>query len=124
MEPKDFIAARRRLGKTQKEMAQLLGISLKAVSSYEQGWRTIPSYVERQLLFLLMKTQQGNQVSQNCWDLKDCPTAKRKTCPAYEFHSGEICWFVSGTLCSGHDKKSWQDKLAYCRACVVLKDST
>ena len=34
-------------------MAQILGSSLKAVQSFEQGWRKIPVHVERQMLFLL-----------------------------------------------------------------------
>ena len=42
---------RQELLKTQKQMSELLGISLKAVQSFEQGWRIIPPYVERRLYF-------------------------------------------------------------------------
>ena len=53
MEKKQFSEIRRHLGKTQLQMAQLLGISLKAIQSFEQGWRNIPVHIERQVLFLL-----------------------------------------------------------------------
>ena len=49
----EFSSIRAYLGKTQKELAQLLGTSLKAIQSFEQGWRRIPVHVERQVLFLL-----------------------------------------------------------------------
>mgnify|MGYP001822735688 FL=1 len=50
MEKNEFTTIRKKLAKTQKELSELLGTSLKAVSSYEQGWRNIPVHVERQLL--------------------------------------------------------------------------
>jgi hypothetical protein len=36
------------LGKTQKQMARLLGISIRTIQSYEQGLRKIPVHTERQ----------------------------------------------------------------------------
>ena len=47
MDDKEFLRARKILEKTQKELAELLGSSIKAVHSYEQGWRTVPAHVER-----------------------------------------------------------------------------
>jgi len=55
MDSAEFSLFRKKLQKTQKELAQLLGTSLKAIHSYEQAWRTIPPHVERQLLYLVMK---------------------------------------------------------------------
>lgn len=49
MDREIFSTLRAKLGKTQKALAELLGVSLKAVQSYEQGWRAIPMHVERQL---------------------------------------------------------------------------
>ena len=49
MDSNEFKSFRKKLNKTQKQMSQLLGTSLKAIHSYEQGWRTIPPAVERQL---------------------------------------------------------------------------
>ena len=47
MNSKEFIYFRKKLNKTQKQMAQLLGTSLKAIHSYEQGWRSVPPSAER-----------------------------------------------------------------------------
>ena len=52
MDSGEFSALRRRMQKTQKEMAQLLGVSLRSVQSFEQGWRKVPVHIERQMLFL------------------------------------------------------------------------
>ena len=56
MESTEFKELRAKLGKTQAQMAQLLGVSLKAVHSYEQGWRSVPAAVERQMYFLTVKS--------------------------------------------------------------------
>ena len=58
MESKEFAELRKKLNKTQKELAILLGVSLKAIGSYEQGWRTIPNHIERQLLYLVCQIRQ------------------------------------------------------------------
>ena len=59
MDKKQFSRIRRRLRKSQSEMAQLLTVSVRAVQSFEQGWRNIPAHVERQMLFLLAKEKLG-----------------------------------------------------------------
>lgn len=123
MEKKDFATIRKKLGKTQKETATLLGISLKAVCSYEQGWRTIPTHVERQLLFLLTRKRKSSTKSQNCWELKNCPEERRNKCPAWEFNSGKFCWFINGTICECAAQKSWDEKILICRDCIVMKDA-
>ena len=48
-----FAEIRAYLGKTQKQMAQLMGTSAKAIESFEQGWRNITPHIERQVYFLL-----------------------------------------------------------------------
>jgi len=61
MEKKEFSKIRKKLAKTQKQLAALLGMSLKTIHSYEQGWRSIPAHIERQLFFLLIKQRGNNQ---------------------------------------------------------------
>jgi DNA-binding XRE family transcriptional regulator len=39
VERKEFAGFRKMMKKTQREMEQLLGVSIKAIHSYEQGWR-------------------------------------------------------------------------------------
>jgi len=122
MEKKDFAAIRKKLGRTQKEIAILLGISLKAVCSYEQGWRTIPGHVERQLLFLVTRKRQKSGKNQNCWELKNCPDERRNRCPAWEFNSGKFCWFISGTICECAARESWEEKIQICKNCIVMRE--
>ena len=52
MTSREFAGFRKKIGKSQRDMARLLGLSIKAVHSYEQGWRKIPGSVERQVFFL------------------------------------------------------------------------
>ncbi len=122
MDSKEFVEIRKKLDKLQREIANLLGISLKAVCSYEQGWRTIPAHAERQLLFLLSRKGTRGRENSNCWDLRNCPEERRNACPAWEYNAGEFCWFINGTICEGGPSKSWEKKLEVCKNCVVMKD--
>lgn len=119
MEKSEFISIRKKLAKTQKELSELLGVSLKAISSYEQGWRNIPPHVERQLLFLYSKKNVHS--AQNCWDILECPDQVRQQCPAWEFKSGTHCWFINGTICNHQAQKNWHEKIRICRECPVFK---
>ena len=120
MDGHEFAHLRKALSKTQKEVANLLGTSLKAVHSYEQGWRTIPTHVERQLLFLYLRRRDASRKPGACWKIKQCPPEHRNQCPAWEFRAGTLCWFISGTICEGAVRKHWHQKIAMCRECEVL----
>ena len=122
MEKDQFKEIRAKLDKTQKEIAQLLGVSIKAIHSYEQGWRKIPHHVERQLLFLIFKTTNKHRNPQDkCWDILECPEKVQKTCPAWEFNAGDLCWFINGTKCNGKARASWKEKMEECQKCKVFK---
>jgi DNA-binding transcriptional regulator YiaG len=49
----DIPRVRKVLGVSQAQMAALLGISTKAVQSYEQGSRSVPAHVQRLAALLL-----------------------------------------------------------------------
>ena len=102
-------------------MSQLLGLSVKAVRSYEQGWRTIPTHVERQMLFLVTQMNKQPKEQEPCWLLKNCPTERKTLCPAWEFQSGDLCWFINGTRCEGRGLSDWKAKMAVCRRCEVFR---
>ena len=121
MQDKEFSAFRKKLRKTQKQMAQLLGTSIKAIHSYEQGWRTIPVHVERQLYFLLTRKLSGKTRGKPCWDKRSCPKEQREQCPAWEFATGDLCWFINGTICDGMVHDSWKEKMKRCHTCDVFK---
>lgn len=121
MDSKEFFRARKKLEKTQKQMAELLGSSIKAIHSYEQGWRSIPGHVERQVFFLISRQRNAdNGGPQKCWVAKKCPTKRKKECPAWEFRAGELCWFINGTICECTAQENWKEKMKICRECEVL----
>jgi DNA-binding XRE family transcriptional regulator len=120
MDKTEFSRIRNRLGKSQRELAQLLGTSVKAVESFEQGWRRITVHVERQMLFLL-SLKSGPHQFPACWEVQDCPEHLRNQCPAWEFKAGHLCWFINGTICRGEVQKDWASKMKICRQCSVLK---
>ncbi|MCP4396924.1 MAG: transcriptional regulator [bacterium] len=118
---KEFVRIRKILGKTQKQLAELLGTSLKAIHSYEQGWRNVPWYVERQLLFVLSRKNGRRDPAEACWEIKNCSEEQRAKCPAWEFNTGDLCWFINGTICAGLPQKNWQEKMEICRHCEAFR---
>ena len=121
MKKKELSLIRRYFGKTQKQLAQLLGISAKAIQSFEQGWRSVPIHIERQLLLLLSLKQSRAESSRTCWVVNKCPMETRKNCPAWEFHAGHLCWCINGTICQGSPQRSWPKKMQMCRKCKVFR---
>lgn len=119
MDSEEFTRARKKLKKTQKQLAQLLGTSIKAVRSYEQGWRVVSTHVERQMFFLLSRIN-AERKSKPCWVIKKCPVRRKKECPAWEFQAGRLCWFINGTICECKAQKNWKEKMKICRQCEVL----
>ena len=115
-----FARCREKLGKTQKELAQLLGTSIKSVHGYEQGWRKIPAHIQRQLMYLVLKKRFGRRKLKPCWEINRCPAKLRNNCPAKEFKAGDLCWFVSGTLCDCSPHDNWEEKIAVCRRCEAF----
>lgn len=106
--------------KTQKQMSEILGISLKAIQSFEQGWRKIPPYVERQALFLIALKMRTRRPIPSCWEIRRCPSRMRENCPAWELKSGHLCWFIDGTIRQGKPQKSWAPKMLLCKKCQVF----
>jgi hypothetical protein len=121
MDAAEFKTYRSEMKKSQLRMAQLLGVSLKAVQGYEQGWRNIPPSIERQVFFLVYQLRIPSGERKTCWEARNCHHQKRAQCPAYEFGLGHICWFVNGTLCDGEPQESWGQKIDFCRRCEMFK---
>lgn len=121
VDSKAFLFLRKRLNKTQKEMSQLLGTSIKAIQGYEQGWRSVPAHVERQIFFLVSRKRGGEKSRKACWVIKKCPREQRQKCPAWEFQAGRLCWFINGTICEGKVQRDWDKKMKMCKDCEVLE---
>ena len=121
MDKEQLVKIRHALGKTQTEMARLLGCSLKAIQSFEQGWRRVPTHIERQIIFLLHMKRAPEKRYKPCWEIEQCPEETREHCPAWEFKAGHICWFINGTICHGQVQENWQKKMKICKKCSVFK---
>jgi len=121
MKRTQFAAIRRHLEKTQSQMAQILGVSPKAIQSFEQGWRNIPVHIERQVLLILALKSRASKKTKPCWLTRRCPAETRQNCPAWQFDAGNLCWFINGTICEGTAQGSWQKKMKICRDCEVYQ---
>lgn len=124
MDHYEFQSYRQRLQKTQKQLSELLGASLKAIQSFEQGWRKVPVHIERQMYFLLSLQKRRGRDIRPCWEVRNCSMERRRDCPAWELDAGTLCWFINGTICEGKPQSSWSSKIKLCRKCEVFKTST
>ena len=121
LKKEEFSRIRRYLGKTQSQLAQLLGVSYKAIQSFEQGWRNIPVHTERQVLFLVALKKASPKKDRPCWVVRKCPMETKRNCPAWELQAGYLCWFINGTICQGQVQSSWRKKMELCRQCNVFQ---
>jgi DNA-binding XRE family transcriptional regulator len=120
MDNKEFTQVRDHLGKTQNQLARLLSVSLKAIHSYEQGWRNIPTSVERHLLYLLSIKRATEKNTKPCWEITNCPDEWKIHCTAWEHKLGNLCWFVNGTYCKDKFNDIWEQKMETCRECEAF----
>jgi DNA-binding XRE family transcriptional regulator len=118
MHKKEFSQIRTILGKTQNQMARILCVSPKAIQSFEQGWRKIPTNTEREMLLLLYLKSSGRS-SRTCWEITRCPEEWRNNCIVWDLQRGDFCWYFSGTNCKGQIIKSWNEKFELCKNCEV-----
>ena len=121
MDKKEFTKIRQFLGKTQEKLAEILCVSHKAVQSYEQGWRQIPAYIEKQMILLFSLKSTIDKNIRPCWEIKSCPPEWRFSCIIWELKAKNFCWFLNGTFCLGKTQKNWHDKINVCRQCDVYK---
>ena len=113
---------RAELGCSQREMAAVLGVSKKAIESYEQGWRKTPPHVEQMVLLqAILRRHPDLRKIPRCWSLNKCSLEIRKRCPSAKLKLAGFCWFITGTLCHGEPAGSWAAKRDRCLECQVMK---
>ena len=108
------------LNRTQGELAAALGISEKAVQSYEQGWRAVPARVLIQLLVLLALYRKQTMDDVPCWEIRQCPPDRRNACASFTVGRGQFCWLIGTTACRPRSKKT-PDLLLPCMECAVVR---
>jgi DNA-binding XRE family transcriptional regulator len=122
MSPAEFTNIRNTLKKSQSSFAALLGISIRSVQAYEQGWREIPSQVARMAFYILYQKHLGQRAVKPCWEIKKCPHQWWEKCPVKEFEAQGPCWFLNGNFCQGDHHAAWDEKMEICKACLVYKN--
>ncbi len=122
LDPSDLQEVRKALGKSQAELAELLGVSTRAVQSYEQGWRPVPAHVQRvaSLLLFLDWRERGGRVKP-CWDIRRCSDDVRSKCTVGQLAAGDLCWLLMGYRCRGRTQRSAEVQMARCRSCEVMR---
>ena len=124
MQKEEFFKIRKKLGKTQKEMAALLAISIKTVESYEQGLRNIPVNVRRIVYFILFKLNMDKFTEKElCWDKKKCPSHIRENCVSWLAKEGFFCWFLTGKSCLREKLLSSKFSDDNCFNCIFFKEN-
>lgn len=112
---------RKMLGRTQAELGAALGISTKAVQSYEQGWRRVPVHVLIQLLVLVDLNERSAQAEYApCWQLRNCDPKLRETCAAFTMSVGRLCWSVGSRACPAKPGDGDSDAFP-CMSCPVVR---
>ncbi len=106
------------LGLSQSQLARLLGVSPRAVQSYEQGWRTLPQPTATQLMTVLALHRDHPDQYTPCWSLTGCPAEKRARCAADKVGRGRFCWLLSGQACGGPKVTG----PLLCIDCVVIRN--
>jgi DNA-binding XRE family transcriptional regulator len=91
-------AVRKSLAMTQAEFAGVLGVSVRAVQSYEQGWRVIPTATILHMFALLASIRRRDLGEVPCWVLKGCSDSARADCRSHCLNGGLFCWLVAGNV--------------------------
>jgi transcriptional regulator with XRE-family HTH domain len=113
---------RAKLGMSQRELALYLGVSIRAIQSSEQGWRTLSPALERLLLLLLLTKRHGDQLHQlTCWTSRQCSPDRCAECIIYSSRQGYLCWLLTGNRCHEHTMQHYHEKLAHCTQCAFFQ---
>jgi transcriptional regulator with XRE-family HTH domain len=113
---------REALAKSQREMADLLGISVRAVQSYEQGWRALPSSVQKlAVLLLLLRQREEKPALPSCWEITECDPEKTASCYSRSCGKGQLCWLVTNDKQRCRWMADHEDALQACSRCPVMR---
>jgi DNA-binding XRE family transcriptional regulator len=120
----DLRSIREHLGLTQSAFATLVGFSVRAIQSCEQGWRHPSPALEKMAILLYIARQQGKKLGElACWDLMNCSPAHRDECVAYTTRQGHLCWFLTGNLsCAQQPLENWEEKKQICFRCGFFRN--
>jgi DNA-binding XRE family transcriptional regulator len=107
---------RKKVGMTQAALARALGVSIRAVQSYEQGWRDVPTHIMVQLLVLAAAFYPRGE-RKTCWEIRGCSPEAMEKCPCCKT-DGMLCWLVTGRKAA--PCREGHDDLSACLECPVV----
>lgn len=113
-------AVRAKLGLSQSKLADMLGVSPRAVQSYEQGWRSPPRPYAMQLMTVLALHVEVPSPAPPCWRLTGCPAEARSQCAAHTVGRGRWCWQLSGRSCLNRRGPGRPNATIPCVGCDVI----
>ena len=114
--------ARKAVHKSQAEFAALLGVSTRAVQSYEQGWRPTPIQVQRTAgLLVYLNWQKDHPKQKPCWSICRCTPSSREACIVHQMNAGNLCWMFADAAPTTNGCTPEQ-KSAACAICPVTRD--
>ncbi|MFO7936798.1 MAG: helix-turn-helix domain-containing protein [Kiritimatiellia bacterium] len=109
---------RKKVGMTQSALSKALGISIRAVQSYEQGWRKVPTHIMVQML-VLAAAYHSKTARKPCWEIMKCHPEWLKKCPCYKT-DGKLCWLVTGGQSA--PRKGEDTDIEVCLKCPVVQE--
>ncbi|HPD16408.1 MAG TPA: helix-turn-helix transcriptional regulator [Planctomycetota bacterium] len=114
-------AVREQLGVSQSGLAELLGVSTRAVQSYEQGWRRVPVHVQKAAALLCyLQRRQTLGAPAPCWEVTACQPETRDACPVHQLGAGDLCWLLHGQRCPERKGGRWEKEVAVCETCPAM----
>ena len=105
---------------TQAETADFLGVSKKAVESYEQGWRNVPDSLWKQLLTLVAVQKGYPRKFKRCWKILHCDAKIHKNCFCGCKMNGHFCWMTATSACHVNHPELNANGLMTCLNCPVV----
>lgn len=115
-----FHRLRETMGWSRRETATILGLSRKAVESYELGWRKVPARVWKQALTLAAIQRKYPMGTKPCWELTRCHEQVSKGCLCRKLTDGRFCWMTVSQCCHlAHLGKEMG--FEHCLSCPVIR---
>lgn len=98
----EFKRLREKMAWTQAQAALYLGVSEKAVQSYEQGWREPPDVLWKEFLLIIALKHGYPEGHRRCWQVMHCSVAVRDACFCARNMGGRFCWATCQATCMRH----------------------
>lgn len=108
---------RKKVGMTQSALSKALGVSIRAIQSYEQGWRDVPTHIMVQLL-VLAAAYYPKSDRKACWEIMGCTQDSMEKCPCCRT-DGKLCWLVTGRQSAPCNNAN---DISACLKCPVVQE--